>query len=186
MGAKTSTLTKDDIEEYTKLTFLTKHDVIGLHKKFHKLSPTRATRSVETFTVPLVAVEEIPELAVNPFKDRICRIFSTCDNDQMSFENFLDMMSTFSAATSKSVKMEYAFRIYDFDGDEMLGVDDIAEVIQRVTNRKLSEDDTKFVVKQVLQEADFDQDGKLSFGEFETVVSKSPDFSKSFYIFLDL
>jgi hypothetical protein len=35
---------------------------------------------------------------------------------------------------------------------------------------------------QVLEEADVDDDGKLSFGEFEHVITRAPDFLSNFHI----
>ncbi len=49
---------------------------------------------------------------MNPFKDRICDVFSSTDDGNMTFEDFLDMMSVFSDGAPKNVKVEYAFRIY--------------------------------------------------------------------------
>lgn len=51
---------------------------------------------------------------VNPFKERIVKVFSssTSGDDSMTFEDFLDMMSVFSDNAPVSIKIEYAFRIY--------------------------------------------------------------------------
>ena len=51
-------------------------------------------------------------MQVNPFKDRICEVFSSSQDGDMTFEDFLDMMSVFSENAPKNVKVEYAFRIY--------------------------------------------------------------------------
>ena len=51
-------------------------------------------------------------MQVNPFKDRICQVFSSSHDGNMTFEDFLDMMSVFSDNAPKGVKVEYAFRIY--------------------------------------------------------------------------
>lgn len=53
-----------------------------------------------------------PELGVNPFRDRICKIFSSSHDGDCTFEDFLDMMSVFSENAPLSVKAEHAFRIY--------------------------------------------------------------------------
>lgn len=56
----------------------------------------------------------IKQLKHNPFAERVCKIFlsnSQADNE-MSFEDFLDMMSTFSAAADMTEKAAAAFRIY--------------------------------------------------------------------------
>ena len=49
---------------------------------------------------------------VNPFRDRICAVFSSGQDGSLSFEDFLDMMSVFSDNCPKNLKVEYAFRIY--------------------------------------------------------------------------
>ena len=48
----------------------------------------------------------------NPFKKRICRVFSEDGTGDMSFDDFLDMFSVFSEGAPRSVKANYAFRIY--------------------------------------------------------------------------
>ena len=62
----------------------------------------------------------------------------------------------------------------------MLGVNDLRQVIDRLTGseQSLSEQDMQHLIQNVLDEADFDDDGALSFAEFEHVVSKSPDFTR--------
>jgi Ca2+-binding EF-hand superfamily protein len=49
---------------------------------------------------------------VNPFGDRICRVFSSSHDGDCTFEDFLDMMSVFSDEAPKAVKAEHAFRIF--------------------------------------------------------------------------
>ncbi len=139
------------------------------------------------------------ELGTNPFRDRICKIFSSSHDGDCTFEDFLDMMSVFSETAPRSVKAEHAFRIYgnypifivlamqiicsiffatDFDGDDMLGINDLRQVINRLTGveQSLSEQDMQHLIQNILDEADLDDDGALSFAEFEHVIDKSPDF----------
>ena len=59
---------------------------------------------------------------MNPFKDRICEVFSSSDDGNMTFEDFLDMMSVFSDSAPKNVKVEYAFRIYGKFEDLRYGI----------------------------------------------------------------
>ena len=54
----------------------------------------------------------LEELRVNPFRDRICKVFSEDDSGDLSFEDFLDLMSVFSEGATRDVKASYAFRIY--------------------------------------------------------------------------
>ena len=127
-------------------------------------------------------VNGIPELACNPFADRICHVFSSAGDStgDCTFEDFLDMMSVFSDQAPKAVKSEHAFRIFDFDGDDMLSKNDLKQVIQRLIgfHNTFSDLDMEQLIQNILDEADLDDDGSLSFAEFEHVIDKSSDFTK--------
>ena len=142
----------------------------------------------------------ISELAVNPFADRICIVFSSSGDGDCTFEDYLDMMSVFSDQAPKTVKSEHAFRIFgmfiafcfylmilielllflDFDGDDMLGKNDLRQVIQRLIgfNNSFSDLELEQLIQNLMDEADLDDDGSLSFAEFEHVIDKSSDFTK--------
>uniref|UniRef100_A0A1B6KWN8 EF-hand domain-containing protein n=1 Tax=Graphocephala atropunctata TaxID=36148 RepID=A0A1B6KWN8_9HEMI len=152
------------------------------HQKFKALAPEKVGHN-RNAKLPMAKVLQYPELRVNPFGDRICRVFSSSHDGDCTFEDFLDMMSVFSDAAPKAVKAEHAFRIFDFDGDDMLGVSDLRHVIDRLTGpQRLSETDTQLLIQNILDEADLDDDGALSFAEFEHIVDKSPDFANVFRI----
>lgn len=48
----------------------------------------------------------------NPFKRRICEVFSRDGKGNLSFEDFLDMLSVFSEQAPRDIKVFYAFKIY--------------------------------------------------------------------------
>ncbi|KAJ8305496.1 hypothetical protein KUTeg_016041 [Tegillarca granosa] len=77
--------------------------------------------------------QELDDYQENPFKDRITKVFSSQGDGSMTFEDFLDMMSVFSDSAPKNVKVEYAFRIYDFDEDDIISSKDLKEVVNRLT-----------------------------------------------------
>lgn len=67
----------------------------------------------------------------------------------------------------------------DFDGDDMLGIGDLRQVVDRLTiPQRLNETNMQQVLQYILDEADLDDDGALSFAEFEHIIEKSSDFSK--------
>lgn len=148
-------------------------------------------------------VLQYPELRVNPFGDRICKVFSSSNDGDLTFEDFLDMMSVFSDAAPRAVKAELAFRIFgecvarifgqflcgpvcllecialdilnvlisltDFDGDDMLGISDLKQVIERLIgeDNRINDNDMTQLIQNILSEADLDDDHALSFPEFE-------------------
>lgn len=72
----------------------------------------------------------------------------------------------------------FSFLFSDFDGDDMIGVSDLREVIERLCGPelKLADSELQTLVQNVLEEADLDDDGALSFAEFEHIIDKSSDF----------
>jgi len=182
MGQSLSQFTEEELQDYQDLTYFTKKEVLYAHQKFKALAPEKVGHN-RNAKLPMAKVLQYPELRVNPFGDRICRVFSSSHDGDCTFEDFLDMMSVFSDAAPKAVKAEHAFRIFDFDGDDMLGVSDLRHVIDRLTGpQRLSEVDVQLLIQNILDEADLDDDGALSFAEFEHIVDKSPDFANVFRI----
>jgi hypothetical protein len=48
----------------------------------------------------------------NPFKQRICQVFSRDGKGNLTFEDFLDLLSVFSEQAPRDIKVFYAFKIY--------------------------------------------------------------------------
>ena len=48
----------------------------------------------------------------NPFRKRICRVFSSDDSGNLTFDEFLLMYSIFSERAPREMKVQYAFKIY--------------------------------------------------------------------------
>lgn len=54
----------------------------------------------------------LEELRENPFKQRICEAFSRDGKGNLTFEDFLDLLSVFSEHCPRDIKVFYAFKIY--------------------------------------------------------------------------
>lgn len=70
----------------------------------------------------------------------------------------------------------------DFDGDQHIGPDDLHQSLRLLTLQELTSAETQQIVEKVIEEADVDGDGKLSFMEFEHVITRAPDFLPNFHI----
>uniref|UniRef100_A0ABI7XI94 EF-hand domain-containing protein n=1 Tax=Felis catus TaxID=9685 RepID=A0ABI7XI94_FELCA len=161
------------------LTFLTRNEILCIHDTFLKLCPPGKHYKEATLTADQVS--SLPALRVNPFRDRICKVFS--HDDVFSFEDVLGMASVFSEQACPSLKIEYAFRIYDFNENGFIDDEDLRKVVLRLLNSDdVSEDLLTDVTNHVLSESDLDNDNMLSFSEFEHAMAKSPDFMNAFRI----
>jgi len=129
-------------------------------------------------------ITSLPELKENPFRDRICRVFSSDGTGDLSFEDFLDLLSIFSEQAPRELKLHYAFQIYDMDGDGMIGMEDLKTVISRLSHqeRGLTLAEVEDISNKILDEADVDCDGHLTPMEFSHVVARAPDFMTTFHI----
>ena len=151
--------------------------------------------------LPYSQLTKCPELKENPFRKRICKIFSADGLGNLSFTELMLLFSSMCEHTPRDIKLHYAFTIYDFDGDKFIGVADIEQVIQwsierplystlvflvqalkLLTQGQLSEEESEQVWRKVLEETDIDDDKKLSSNEFSHVINKSPDFLTTFNI----
>lgn len=72
--------------------------------------------------------------------------------------------------------------IVDFDDDHHIGPADLEQVLKLLTRSQLSTEEIAQVCEKVIEEADVDGDGKLSFMEFEHVILRAPDFLGTFHI----
>jgi calcium and integrin-binding protein 1 len=89
----------------------------------------------------------------------------------------------YSEGATRDVKASYAFKIYDFDGDEYIGREDLRITTKLLVGEKsLSSAQIDEVVTQIFDEADLDTDERLSFVEFEHIVARAPDFVNTFRI----
>lgn len=99
----------EDISQNFLFTY--SFNIYSAHKKFKQLAPEKVGHN-KNAKLTMSKVLQYPELRVNPFGDRICKVFSSSNDGDCTFEDFLDMMSVFSDAAPRSVKAEHAFRIF--------------------------------------------------------------------------
>lgn len=70
----------------------------------------------------------------------------------------------------------------DFDQDGFIGRADLLSCLTTMTKNELSPEEHQQIADKVMEEADVDGDGKLSFLEFEHVILRAPDFLSTFHI----
>ncbi|VDN30283.1 unnamed protein product [Gongylonema pulchrum] len=174
--SKGGVFTRDQIDEYQA-------NILRLYKRFYALNPLKVPTNMQgnrpaIITLCFEEIEKMPELRTfagkinvilgtilteghfllqeNPFRRRICQVFSDDGAGNLTFDDFLDMFS--------------------------LGHDDLSKMIRCLTRDELSDEEVEFIIERVIEEADLDGDEQISYAEFEHVVSRSPDFIRTFHI----
>uniref|UniRef100_A0A4W5L876 Calcium and integrin-binding family member 2 n=1 Tax=Hucho hucho TaxID=62062 RepID=A0A4W5L876_9TELE len=115
-------------------------------------------------------------LQENPFRNRIVEVFSEDGQGNLSFNDFVDMFSALCETAPRELKTIYAFKIYDFNVDNFLCKEDLEKTLNRLTKGELTPEEVNLVCSKAMEEADLDGDSKLSFSDFENMISKAPDF----------
>ncbi|KJH53527.1 EF hand [Dictyocaulus viviparus] len=153
--SKGAVFNREQLDEYQDCTFFTRKDIIRLYKRFYALNPQKVPTNMQgtrpsIVTLTFEEIEKMPELRENPFRRRICEVFSEDGRD--------------------------------FDNDDLLGHDDLSKMIRSLTRDELSDEEVEFIIERIIEEADLDGDDRINYAEFEHVVSRSPDFIRTFHI----
>lgn len=88
-----------------------------MHKHFRALRPDLVPKQMtndtaSTVRLPHQDIVVLEELRENPFRKRICEAFSRDGKGNLTFEDFLDLLSVFSEHCPRDIKVFYAFKIY--------------------------------------------------------------------------
>lgn len=167
MGANTSQLRPEEIEEMQKGTNFSHKEIKRLYKRFKKLDKDGSgTITSDEFMM-------IPELAVNPLVKRVISIFDANKDDSVNFKEFISALSVFSNRGGKQEKLEFAFKVYDIDGDGFISNRELFEVLKMMVGNNLSDVQLQQIVDKTILEADEDGDGKISFHEFSKVLNNT-------------
>lgn len=115
----------------------------------------------------------IPELAMNPLVSRVIALFGAEGDEELDFKQFVQVLSVFSVKGSRAEKVNYAFRIYDIQGDGFVDAQELFTVLKLMVGTNLNDQQMEEIVKQTIIEGDLDGDGKLSQKEFVDLLGEA-------------
>ncbi|MCO5584156.1 hypothetical protein L7F22_038079 [Adiantum nelumboides] len=185
-------LSKAESANYARTTNFSRSEILRLHSKFQSM-----TRGKDELTFK--DISNIEEMKANPFAHRIFELFSEDGSGHLTFDKFLNMMDAFSDDTPSEVKLVWAFAMWDYDGDGVIGAGDIKHGVDLMThsgpmvqpsmhmlhrvasNAALDSEELDLIVKHVCQEVDPNCNG-LSYFDFRRILARMPDFLHNFHI----
>ncbi|KAH7827892.1 putative calcineurin subunit B [Monocercomonoides exilis] len=103
---------------------------------------------------------------MNPLHTRILSIFEKNKDERVDFRSFVSCLDVLSKGT-KEEKISVAFRIYDFDGDGYISINDFLAVLKMMVGKHLQDEPASHVAEKTIHQYDKDNDEKLSETEFE-------------------
>ena len=60
--------------------------------------------------------------------------------------------------------------------DNFLCKEDLEKTLNKLTREELTPEEVNLVCEKAIEEADLDGDSKLSFADFENMITRAPDF----------
>ena len=128
----------------------------------------------------------IPELAINPLGDRIVHAFffesRSGDEDKVDFKDFVRVLAHFrpidksaekNKLNTRMEKLQFAFRMYDLDGDGKITKKELKTVLTLMVGSNISEEQLDSIAERTIMEATLDKDDLMSFEEFAKVLERT-------------
>ncbi|KAM7379591.1 hypothetical protein PAMP_005136 [Pampus punctatissimus] len=168
MGNKQTIFTAQQLDAYQDCTYFTRKEILRLFYRYRDLAPQLVPLDYTNYPdvkLPYELIGSMPELKDNPFRQRIAEVFSEDGEGNMTLDDFLDMFSVLSEMAPRDLKAYYAFKIYDLE-----------KTLNKLTRNELTEDEVRMVCEKVIDEADLDNDGRLSLEDFQHMIVRAPDF----------
>ena len=94
MGQKNGVFSKDELEEYTELTYLSRGEVLKAYSKFSSIDPNKLAQNRHAKISCDKVRNSTEELKLNPFGDRICSVFRYLKENKISVSYFLIILGS--------------------------------------------------------------------------------------------
>lgn len=155
MGANTSALLSEEIDEISREENLSQAQVKRLYNRFQKLDRNQSG------TLDPNDLLMIPEFAMNPLHARLIHVFKN-----VNFRQFVANVSAFSGHAHPNAKADFTFRIYDVDADGYISPADLRAILASLVGDNMPPDTLETIIQKVITDADADGDGRISRSEF--------------------
>uniref|UniRef100_A0A183GIA8 EF-hand domain-containing protein n=1 Tax=Heligmosomoides polygyrus TaxID=6339 RepID=A0A183GIA8_HELPZ len=119
----------------------------------------------------------VPELAVNPLGDRIVDAFFTLageNEQQLNFRQFVRILAHFqpinrskkNALNGRTEKLKFAFQMYDLNKNGYITREEFKVILNSMVGANITAEQLDKIADRTIEEADGDNDGRISFDEF--------------------
>ncbi|KAK4104836.1 calcineurin regulatory subunit B [Parathielavia hyrcaniae] len=148
-----------------------REEVDRLRKRFMKLDKDNSG------TIEREEFLSLPQISSNPLATRMIAIFDEDGGGDVDFQEFVSGLSAFSSKGNKEQKLRFAFKVYDIDRDGYISNGELFIVLKMMVGNNLKDQQLQQIVDKTIMEADLDNDGKISFEEFQKMVENTDSMS---------
>lgn len=169
MGSNLSILLqKDEIELISNETGFTPKQIKRLYSRFTNLDKNN------TGYLTKHDLARIPELHVNPMRDRIIEVIidDNGQDEKINFRQFAKVMSIFhqNSLGNREKKLQFLFSFYDRDKDEKINKDELVSIISMLVGNNLSRELIDGIAERTL--ANVGSSGFINYDQFAEAIEK--------------
>ena len=173
-NAKSCTLAEDAITGFEADTVFSSDEIMALWSHFIGISGGNAGAAASISRGQFGALMLFRDSAI---LDRIFRVFDADEDGKISFSEYLSCLSVISSKASQAEKLKLSFQIYDFDGDNRIGVDDLTSALAATLREHdiiIERPEIDEIVKDTMEEVCPEEEGMISIQEYEMLVAQRP------------
>lgn len=178
MGSNSSILLqKEEIQDICNETGFTPNQIKRLYSRFKSLD------SDGTGYLTRADFTRIPELHINPLRDRIVDVLLNDygHNDKINFKQFAKVFSTFrrcsakgseSDPNSKESKLKFLFGVYDRDKDNKINKSELLAILNMLVGANLPEEQMNAIAERTIAELGAEAELSITYEKFCDTLSK--------------
>lgn len=165
-------------DDWRELFLVNKNQIVRLYSRFLSLDKKgQGFLSRDDFL-------NVPELAVNPLGDRIVDAFFTLagENEQhLNFRQFVRILAHFqpinrakkNSLNGRKEKLKFAFQMYDLNKNGYITREEFKVILNSMVGANITAEQLDKIADRTIEEADGDNDGRISFDEFCRAMEKT-------------
>jgi len=153
----------------------------ALHKVFDAISSVDAEDDLISFEELCRATGARPGSLLSK---ALFQLLDITRSNQINFRTWVTMLSALSPEASMDEKINFAFNLYDNNGDGFIDKTDLKIMLLSATENTLglSEGEAQQLIAKAFEQADQDNDQRINLSDYRHLVSGSQSFADAFTI----